>query len=225
MARRSLFRAEILQYTMESIRVDDLDQLLTTTGLRHPTFRLVKQGEELPRPSYTVGPLECGTGALDGFIGLEQVRAEMKQGATLVLVAVQRLLGPIAQLSRLFEQRFRCPAPVNLYCTPAGAQGFQPHFDVQNVFVLWLPGTKHWQVYTPHIDRPVRARPMALLPEVMRGHGGGDFGLMDHFIDGTRSPDGSEMLASPREILESHLMAFAVERSRLEGRTVRLCSG
>jgi hypothetical protein len=59
----------------------------------------------------------------------------------------------------------------------------------------------------------------------MRGHGGGDFGLMDHFIDGIRSAEGREMLTSPREILESHLMAFAAERSRLEGRTVRLSSG
>jgi ribosomal protein L16 Arg81 hydroxylase len=140
------------------LSLDDLDRLLTTSGLRHPTFRLVKQGDELHRPSYTVGPIEWGTGAVDGFIGLEQVRAEMKQGATLVLEAVQRLWGPIAQLSRLFEQHFHCPAPVNLYCTPPGAQGFQPHFDVQNVFVLQLHGTKRWQVYTPHIERPVLAQ-------------------------------------------------------------------
>ena len=128
------------------LSLDDLDRLLTTTGLRHPTFRLVKLGEELPRPSYTVGPIEWGTGAVDGFIGLEQVRSEMQQGATLVLEAVQRLWEPIAQLSRLFEQHFHCPAPVNLYCTPPSAQGFRPHFDVQNVFVLQLHGTKRWQV-------------------------------------------------------------------------------
>jgi predicted dehydrogenase len=75
-------------------------------------------------------------------------------------------------------------------------------------------GTDEWQEHSP-----------APLPDAMRGHGGGDFGLMDHFIDGIRSAEGGEMRTSPREILESHLMAFAAERSRLEGRTVRLCSG
>ena len=61
----------------------------------------------------------------------------------------------IATLSRHFEQTFECPSPVNLYVTPPSAQGFQPHFDVQNVFVLQLHGTKQWQVFEPHITRPL----------------------------------------------------------------------
>jgi len=70
-------------------------------------------------------------------------------------------------------------------------------------------GVDSWETHTPEP-----------LPEAMRGHGGGDFGLMNHFIDGIRG-DGVQQ-TSPREILQSHLMAFAAERSRLDAKTVML---
>jgi len=48
------------------------------------------------------------------------------------------------------------------------------------------------------------------------GHGGGDTGLMDSFIQSLRDPN-SEILTSCHNSLESHLIAFASEKSRLEG--------
>lgn len=52
------------------------------------------------------------------------------------------------------------------------------------------------------------------------GHGGGDFGLMEDFLSVLRT--GEESLSSARASLQSHLMCFAAERSRLEGRVVEL---
>jgi hypothetical protein len=47
------------------------------------------------------------------------------------------------------------------------------------------------------------------------GHGGGDWGLMRSFVNAVRGiPDDS--LTSARESLESHLLAFAAEESRLQ---------
>jgi predicted dehydrogenase len=63
-------------------------------------------------------------------------------------------------------------------------------------------------------------------PEVIRipfapvGHGGGDEGLLRHFVEVVRRGAADEVLASGRVALESHLMAFAAERSRLEERLV-----
>ena len=33
--------------------------------------------------------------------------------------------------------------------TPAGSQGFAPHYDDIEAFVLQLEGKKHWRVYSP----------------------------------------------------------------------------
>jgi predicted dehydrogenase len=54
------------------------------------------------------------------------------------------------------------------------------------------------------------------------GHGGGDAGLMRAFVDAVARGDLAAVETQPREILESHLMAFAAERSRREGRVVTL---
>src|SRR5213596_2191603 len=49
------------------------------------------------------------------------------------------------------------------------------------------------------------------------GHDGGDFGVMGAFLDAVSIGDWSLVRSGPRESLESHLMAFAAERSRLTG--------
>jgi predicted dehydrogenase len=50
------------------------------------------------------------------------------------------------------------------------------------------------------------------------GHGGGDYGVMAAFVEAVATRDRSLLSSGPREALESHLMAFAAERSRRSGR-------
>ena len=52
------------------------------------------------------------------------------------------------------------------------------------------------------------------------GHGGGDQGLLRHFLEAVQRSTADELLASGRASLESHLIGFAAERARLEGRVV-----
>ena len=54
------------------------------------------------------------------------------------------------------------------------------------------------------------------------GHGGGDDGLLAHFTDVAARDARDEVLTSGRSALESHLIGFAAERARREGRVVRL---
>ena len=52
------------------------------------------------------------------------------------------------------------------------------------------------------------------------GHDGGDFGVIGAFVDAVAAEDPSLIRSGPRESLESHLIAFAVERSRSTGAPV-----
>jgi predicted dehydrogenase len=52
-------------------------------------------------------------------------------------------------------------------------------------------------------------------------HGGGDAGLISSFVD-SLVEGGGEALTSARASLESHLMGFAAEKARLDGRVVSL---
>jgi len=56
---------------------------------------------------------------------------------------------------------------------------------------------------------------------VVGGHGGGDTGVMNAFVQAMRTP-GFAALTTARASLESHLMAFAAERARIEGRVVAM---
>jgi predicted dehydrogenase len=56
------------------------------------------------------------------------------------------------------------------------------------------------------------------VPTASSGHGGGDFGVVRSFVQAMRGEKAA--LTSARESLESHLMAFAAEESRLKGTVV-----
>lgn len=58
--------------------------------------------------------------------------------------------------------------------------------------------------------------------QVLSGHGGGDLGLMTHFVGALLKDDPSLILSGPVESLETHLMVFAAEQARREGRVVNL---
>lgn len=66
-----------------------------------------------------------------------------------------RILNPHTYCSKLhvllasLQEYFGCMAGVNAYLTPPGSQGFAPHYDDIEAFVLQLEGRKHWRLYTP----------------------------------------------------------------------------
>ena len=37
----------------------------------------------------------------------------------------------------------------NVYLTPPGTQGFAPHYDDIEAFLIQLEGKKHWRLYAP----------------------------------------------------------------------------
>lgn len=69
--------------------------------------------------------------------------------------------------------------------------------------------------WTPHETQAPDA-------SILGGHGGGDYGLMHAFIHAVNLDDPSTILSGPRETLESHLITFAAEQSRLQQRVVHM---
>jgi len=59
-------------------------------------------------------------------------------------------------------------------------------------------------------------------PSSLADHGGGDYGLISAFIEAVAENDPSKVLSGPEESLESHLIAFAAEKGRKEGKVVEL---
>jgi hypothetical protein len=78
---------------------------------------------------------------------------------------------------------------------------------------------KHYDFLTDHVERIDTSAPDA---SILGGHGGGDYGLMSHFVQALAEEDPSLILSGVDETLESHLMVFAAEQARREERVVSI---
>jgi hypothetical protein len=65
-------------------------------------------------------------------------------------------LPPLAGFCRGLEQALGHPAQANAYFTPRSAQGLAIHHDTHDVFVLQISGEKHWRVYEPVLELPLK---------------------------------------------------------------------
>lgn len=128
---------------------------MSTTGLRLPAFRLVKDGETLPPARYTK-TTRTGSQQATGVIDSRSVFDEFADGATIVFQSMHRYWAPLADYCRLLELALGHSVQANAYITPPGAQGFGAHEDEHDVFVLQSHGIKQWSVHDRHDLPPSR---------------------------------------------------------------------
>jgi ribosomal protein L16 Arg81 hydroxylase len=133
----------------------DIDSILAFT---HPKFPdAAAFTPEAPRQkSFVQGWLaQRPQDATASYPSIGELRHVYAQGRTVVIMTMQRRWPTIAQLCRSLESVFHCPIHANLYLTPAGAQGFDAHFDTHEVLVLQLEGRKTWRLYGPTRTLPL----------------------------------------------------------------------
>ena len=81
-----------------------VDELITSRALRHPAFRLVQDGDTLPRAGYTTSR-RWGATRYEGVIDPARAVAALADGATLVLQALHTNWAPLGPLLRLAARR------------------------------------------------------------------------------------------------------------------------
>lgn len=141
----------------------DLDTLIRFTGIRYADFKVSKLGEDLSTQLKDKGFIDPNTSPSP-----YEFYHAYNQGHTLCLFHLQEHWPAIATLCRNLEKYINHPANVNLYLTPKSSQGFPPHFDTHDVFVLQLSGTKLWRTYDSHWDLPLLEDARRLPLEVLR---------------------------------------------------------
>ena len=134
-----------------------VDELLSRRGLRTPFLRIARQGTVVDSRQFTG---EGGVGAeVSDQIHDDRVAALFADGHTVVLQGVHRTWAPVADLVTALATELGHPAQTNAYVTPASSQGFSAHYDVHDVFVLQVAGTKRWHVHAPVHPDPLRSQP------------------------------------------------------------------
>lgn len=134
-----------------------VDEIIAERGVRTPFVRMAREGTLVDRACFTRA---AGFGAqIPDQIDPDGVLTQFATGATIVLQGLHRFWPPIIDFARAMTSDVGHPAQTNAYITPPANRGFDPHYDVHDVFVLQVSGTKRWRVHEPVHRHPLADQP------------------------------------------------------------------
>ncbi|MFE4356067.1 cupin domain-containing protein [Kitasatospora sp. NPDC056800] len=134
--------------------LDEVDSILSTSRATLEGIRLVIDGKETP-----VSTLGVSFGWNGIANSLEALYERYRNGSTIVLNALEGRWEPLARLTARLGVETNCRFQANLYLTPAGNQGFTPHYDTHDVFIAQVHGTKSWKLHGAPYPLPLRTQP------------------------------------------------------------------
>ncbi len=132
-------------YYSNLFSMQDLESVICFTKPSVPKIRIFKNGQA-DIQSY----LNC-----NGSPRINQLYDVYFKGNSINLNELQDSWEPIAILCRNLEIFFNHKVSVNMYLTPQYSQGFSPHFDTQEAFILQIEGAKLWRIYDSFLSLPM----------------------------------------------------------------------
>ena len=136
----------------------DLENIISSGDLRYPAIQLARNGSYFPAEAYTKN-IKHGSEFFSGVPDLGRIQSEYRSGSTVVLPALQRIWAPLRKLCASLENEFSHAVHANGYLTPGNSEGFTPHYDTHDVFVLQIAGKKRWRLFEPPLTLPHRSQP------------------------------------------------------------------
>ncbi len=136
-------------YYQSLLSLDMLDQVLGTHRLSPRDLQIVRSDVDTTAADYTDG---------NGKVSPVRAAKLFADGATLIFNQLQRRVPSLANLCSALGTTFSSRMQTNIYLTPSGSQGFQPHWDTHDVFVLQVSGSKRWKIYDTKIPLPLRGQ-------------------------------------------------------------------
>jgi len=80
----------------------------------------------------------------------------LADGATLILDEAEQFYRPLRDLITNLEKLFRGHVQANLYASFTEVNGFSVHHDSQDTIILQVSGRKHWKVFYPREEHPLK---------------------------------------------------------------------
>ena len=124
----------------------EIDRVLTTMGLHHPEVNVTRTDQSITPTDFTQD---------NGRIDPIRVTQLFDDGATVILSGLQERLPNLADFCRAMEAVMSARVQTNIYITPPGSQGLNPHYDSHDVLVLQVAGSKEWRIFGTPIEVPL----------------------------------------------------------------------
>src|SRR5918911_371950 len=134
---------------------EQLNSILRQHRLDFPRLRLMRDGQSLPTASYLRHvSSRKRAGVIPRLLPVGFTK-HLREGATLVLDAVEELYEPLADLAEGLELFFHEHVQINSYSGWHTSRGFDLHWDDHDVFILQVKGRKRWMIYGMTRPHPV----------------------------------------------------------------------
>lgn len=132
------------------LTVDTLDRILAEGNVPAELVSFNLRGEPT-KLSYYSDEHIIGKGRRIRSLDLERAYQLLSRGHTMVVAELQRRHVPIASLCASMAELLEGRVNANAYLTPPRHQGFGPHWDSHDVFIVQLHGQKRWRLFgAPH---------------------------------------------------------------------------
>ena len=139
-------RGEPRRYA-DLLTLESLDHFIASANLREGMVDLASQKNRIARDTYVDDR---------GRISSVGIAENYLRGATVILPHLHESMSNLGEFSRSLEEVFSCHVQTNIYLTPSGNQGFPPHYDNHDVFVMQIAGSKAWRFYGVPVEIPYR---------------------------------------------------------------------
>ncbi|HYN45432.1 MAG TPA: cupin domain-containing protein [Allosphingosinicella sp.] len=142
----------------ELLTLGTLDQFIASADLREGMVDVTNHRNRISRDAYVDE---------NGRVSRVAVAEEYLRGATIILPQLHDSMFNLSEFCRALEEVFSCHMQTNIYLTPpsvdgTGNQGFPPHYDNHDVFVMQISGAKAWRLYGVPVETPFRGEQFEL---------------------------------------------------------------
>jgi hypothetical protein len=152
---RECYRTRIAPETAaELFGWPQLNAALAEHRLAAPRLRIEQSGADITRE--VMMSRRSRRGALLHDVDAAALTARLRDGATLIIDAVNEISPPLRRLCAGLSAEFAAACQANLYACWGTTQGFDVHWDDHEVFVIQVEGRKQWALYGATEPWPTR---------------------------------------------------------------------
>ncbi|MFJ7305227.1 JmjC domain-containing protein [Streptomyces sp. NPDC099088] len=130
----------------ELLPVSELVKTLTSSALRGPHVRLIKQGALVDRLKY-LRTIRLTADHVPDVVEPDLVLGEFGAGATIVVDKLEDFALPVRGACMSLRRSLSMPVHSHAFITPPGETGFRAHHDPISGFIVQVHGAKRWKVF------------------------------------------------------------------------------
>lgn len=136
----------------EILSFSRLDEMVNMEVIRPPYVRVNLNGAGVSEKTFTRTVTVQGTEIPDSVIP-ERLYDLYRSGATIVWSSLNHIEPSLRSFCKVISDKLGARTDCVAFLTPAGRQGFNPHHDPVDLFIVQTEGTKWWRLWNPQGER------------------------------------------------------------------------